>query len=109
MNRSTSARVSCIAPENLHHGGIEMGEHEIWDGAAEDNSEALGINAPAHDAQRVRPICSPTCSIWVAPPSPARNTTAAAPSPNTLTATMLALVSSSCRSASEYSSRVTSS
>src|SRR3954453_2552912 len=32
-----------------------MGEHEIWDGAGEDNSEALGINAPAHDAQRVRP------------------------------------------------------
>ena len=45
----------------------------------------------------------------VAPPSPARRIIAAAPSPNRLVATILALVSSSSRSASEQSSTATSS
>ena len=53
--------------------------------------------------------CSPELSICVAPPSPARRMIAAAPSPNRLMATMLALVSSSRRSASEQSSTATSS
>src|ERR1700755_3107100 len=53
--------------------------------------------------------CSPAFSTCVAPPSPARSTIAAAPSPNRLTATILALVSSSWRSASEQSSMATSS
>ena len=53
--------------------------------------------------------CSPESSIQVVPPSPARSTAAAAPSPNRAMATMLALVSSSSRSASEQSSIVTSS
>jgi hypothetical protein len=53
--------------------------------------------------------CSPLCSIRVAPPSPARKTIAAAPSPNRLTAMMLALVNSSWRSASKHSSTATSS
>ena len=53
--------------------------------------------------------CSPEFSICVAPPSPARRIIAAAPSPNRLMATILALVSSSSRSASEHSSTATSS
>jgi hypothetical protein len=53
--------------------------------------------------------CSPLCSIRVAPPSPARKTIAAAPSPNRLTAMMLALVNSSWRSAGKHSSTATSS
>src|SRR5215208_7843285 len=32
-----------------------MGQYEIGNGAPEDNAETLGIDAPAHDAKRVRP------------------------------------------------------
>src|SRR6185437_5841479 len=53
--------------------------------------------------------CSPEFSMVVAPPSPARKIIAAAPSPNRLVATILALVSSSSRIASEQSSTATSS
>ena len=50
---------------------------------------------------------SPVASIWVAPPSPARRIMAAAPSPNRLAATILALVNSSWRTASVQSSSAT--
>src|ERR1019366_4043606 len=97
------------ACENLHHGGVEMRGDEIGDGTAEGHAESFRVDIPTHDAERIGPKCSPEISIPVAPPSPARNMIAAAPSPNRLTATMLALVSSSSRSASEQSSIATSS
>src|SRR3954454_8645597 len=86
-----------------------MGEHEFGMVRRKITPKPWGSTLQPMMPSVSGQICSPTCSIWVAPPSPARNTTAAAPSPNRLTATMLALVSSSCRSASEHSSRVTTS
>ena len=54
-------------------------------------------------------VCSPVATTAAKPPSPARRTQAAAPSPNSAVATMLAGVSVSSRNAKVQSSTTTSS
>src|ERR1700694_1418297 len=45
--------------QNLRYGGVEMGSDEFGDGTAEDNAKSFWIDAPAHDAERIRPKMFP--------------------------------------------------
>src|SRR5258707_680127 len=86
---------------------VDGGVGEEYVGVGEGKKELWGMvrrkMTPNPSGSTLQPImssvsghrCSPAFSILVAPPSPARKMTAAAPSPNRLTATTLALVSSS--------------
>src|ERR1700730_8385994 len=69
------------------------------DGPIENDTEALRIDIPAHDVERVGPGGWPTISTAAMPVSSARSTQAAAPSPNSADATIFALVKRSSRKA----------
>src|SRR5258708_32241296 len=43
------------AGKDLHYGWVEMRGDEIGNGAAKDHAKTFGIDAPAHDAERIGP------------------------------------------------------
>ena len=55
MKRSISPAESFIRDKHFDHRGTEMCGNEIGNRALEDDAKSLGIDAPAHDIERVGP------------------------------------------------------